>query len=320
MQVVFSDLDGTLVHYPKDICKYADVIAETASSDDQPETATLRYKQTNEVRKCVVLASMTGGKAYLSLRTNELIKQLREMKVIFVIITGARSSTYVARRPHLPPADYEFFENGGRKIAAGRLDASWTDQFQPQIGTIKDRESLLPVFTPPEQRTGTLWALHSQLSAEGWTIDIRNYVSNFRVDVANSSGKTPADFKSILKEKCPQLGLSSSYNLGKADIYPSGSGKANAAKHVLNITGIDSKDAVALFDDDNDLELGALCGRGFLPGVTHENVLEALKGHPEWTLSKRMGVLGTEEALEKIIELRKAALALDDASKSSPVV
>ncbi|KAI0562760.1 haloacid dehalogenase-like hydrolase [Gracilaria domingensis] len=309
VSVLFSDLDGTLVHYPKEFLHYAQIIEQVAATEHSPEFATIRYNDTNETRKCVVLPSMTGGKAYLSLRTKELVARLREMGVIFVIITGARSSTYVSRRASLPAADYEFYENGGRKIVNGQLDASWSEQFKPQVGEIGDRVSLVPDMPPPNERDGTLWKLYDELVAQGWSTDSRQYSTNFRVDVAKSDGKTAADFAAIVADKCAALGLASSYNLGKADLYPAASGKANAARHVLHICGIARADAVAIFDDDNDLELGALCGRGFLPGVTHESVLAALKEHAEWSVSKRMGFLGTEEALEKIVALRSEALS-----------
>lgn len=129
VKVLFSDLDGTLVHYPKEFIHYADIVEEVAATENSAETATIRYRDSNESRECVVLSSMTGGKAYLSLRTKHLISTLRDMGVLFVIITGARSSTYAGRRDYLPQADYEFFENGGRKISGGKLDATWSDQF-----------------------------------------------------------------------------------------------------------------------------------------------------------------------------------------------
>lgn len=308
VQVVFSDLDGTLVHYPKEFLEYADIISEEPATEDTPEKAVIKYKETNETRECVVLTSMTGGKAYMSDKTKDLIAEMREMGVIFVIISGARSSTYAGRRPYLPDADYEFFENGGRKLHNGTLDAEWTDNFEAQIGVVKDRESILPEMPAPADRTGSLWGLYEELLADGWTLDARNYVSNFRVDVKKSTGKTEKHLSDIVERECEKRGLASSYNLGKADIYPAGSGKANAANHILDLKDIASEDAVALFDDDNDLELGAMCGRSFLPGVTHPNVLDAIKDHPEWTVTDRKGVLGTEEALEKVIALRKAAL------------
>lgn len=93
-------------------------------------------------------------------------------------------------------------------------------------------------------------------------------------------------------------------------MYPAGSGKANAARHVLELEGIDASEAIAIFDDDNDLELGALVGRSFLPGVTHESVLAAMKEHGDrWVLTEKRGVLGAEEALERILALHEGAKA-----------
>lgn len=307
VKVVFSDLDGTLVHYPKEFLEYADIISEQEASENSPEKATIKYKETNETRECIVLTSMTGGKAYMSLKTKELIKELRELQVLFVIITGARSSTYAKRRGLLPPADFEFFENGGRKLAQGILDAEWTDQFESQIGPVTDRESLVPDMPPPEERSGSLWGLLGELLQDGWNIDARNYVTNFRVDVKKSHGKQESDFKEVVDRECKKRGLTSSYNLGKADIYPAASGKANAARHILELKKIDKEYAVGLFDDDNDIELGTLCGRSFLPGVTHPSVLEALSEHPSWTLMDRKGFLGTEMAVEKVLEICRAA-------------
>ncbi|CDF39098.1 unnamed protein product [Chondrus crispus] len=253
----------------------------------------------------------------MSLRTSHLIAELRAAGVVFVIITGARSSTYIGRRPLLPQADFEFFENGGRKLAAGVLDPAWTDRFVAEVGPILDRSSLLPDLPPVEVRDGTLWQLYRQLAHDGWNIDARDYMTNIRVDVKKSEGKTASQFQAIVENECPKRALASSFNLGKGDIYPQGSGKANAARHILQTLGIDSKDAIALFDDDNDLELGALVGRSFLPGVTHPSVLEALKHQPTWTLTEQRGVLGTESALETILALRKESLRSGKTAVSS---
>lgn len=303
-RVVFSDLDGTLVHYPKELLEYATI----APCDAASATVTVTYNHTGEARECVTLRSKTGGESYMSLRTRHLIAELRAAGVVFVIITGARSSTYMGRRPLLPPADFEFFENGGRKLAAGVLDPAWTDRFVAEVGPILDRSALLPELPPVEKRDGSLWQLYRQLAHDGWKIDTRDYMTNIRVDVKKSEGKTASQFQAIVENECPKRALASSFNLGKGDIYPRGSGKANAARHILDTLAIDAMDAIALFDDDNDLELGALVGRSFLPGVTHPSVLEALKHQPTWTLTEQRGVLGTESALETILALRKESL------------
>lgn len=305
VDVLFSDLDGTLVHYPKEFNEYADIV----STNEQAGTVTIQYKFTGEQCECMPLISKTGGKSYISLRTNQLIQQLRNTEVVFVIITGARSSTYLGRRPFLPAADFEFFENGGRKLANGIVDPLWTDSFSEVVGPVSDRSAIVPDMPPPAQRAGTLWKLYNKLVEDGWAIDAREYTTNFRIDVNKTAGKTTADFERVVQTDVLPNGMASSFNLGKADIYPNGSGKANAARHILQLTGTAPEDAVALFDDDNDIELGALCGLSFLPGATSNSVHEALKSHPQWTLMNRRGFLGTEDALERVIQLRNVSLA-----------
>lgn len=300
-KVLFSDLDGTLIHYPNDFQEYATIVRE----DRERGTATLRYNASGVERDCVVLSSLTGGDGYLSLRTIGLVDKLRSIGVVFAIITGARSSTYEKRRSRLPNADYEFYENGGRKLVKGVLDATWTDTFEKEIGPIADRTSIVATGLPkPEERQGTLWELYNVLSKDGWILDARDYSTNFRVDVKKTEGKEERDLHAVLNAELGSRGLSSSYNLGKADVYPKGSGKANAAAHILSANQWSPEQAIAMFDDDNDLEMGALVGRSYLPGVTHPSVLEAMKKHKDkWVLTKSRGVLGTEEALEAVLEL-----------------
>lgn len=313
VDVLFSDVDGTLVHYPKQFSEYADIV----STDDVAQTAVIRYKGTDEERECLALTSKTGGSAYISRRTGDLIATLRRLGVVFVIITGARASTYQKRRPRLPEADFEFYENGGRKIHNGKLDPLWSDAFSELIGPIPDREAFVPFMPEPAKREGALWRLYSHLLSEKWVVDAHDYTTNIRVDVARSEGKTAECFKEILKTHVVPHGLASSFNLGKADIYPATSGKARAAQHVLDTIGADASNAVALFDDDNDIELGTLCGASFLPSVTHDSILEAIKLNRHWTLMERPGFLGTEDALERVIELRKKALALQGRQTSN---
>lgn len=304
VSVLFSDLDGTLVHYPKDFNAYAEIIHE----DGTTNTATMRYRQTGEERKCHILTSMTGGKAYISLRTKELIQKLRDFGVIFVIITGARTSTYMTRRPLLPTADFEIFENGGRMLRGGMLDASWTDRFIGQVGQIADRTNVLPDLPAAREREGSLWGLYRMMVEEGWKADARDYTTNFRVDVDGSKGKTEEDLQAVVQREVGKRGLATSFNLGKADFYPGGSGKGNAAKRVLEIVGMEGMEAVAMFDDDNDIELGDVCGMALLPGVTHRSVLKALESRPGWVVMERGGVLGSEMALERIVGMRERML------------
>ena len=69
--------------------------------------------------------------------------------------------------------------------------------------------------------------------------------------VKAKSGKTPDDIANVVKSLPP--GLISSYNTGKADFYPSTSGKQNAAQHIVDKFGSSLEEAFLLCDDDNDM-------------------------------------------------------------------
>lgn len=59
----------------------------------------------------------------------------------------------------------------------------------------------------------------------------------------------------------------STINLGKADVYPAYSGKANAAVHIAKQMGVDMKDTAFLCDDDNDIDLAKVVGKAYMPTV-----------------------------------------------------
>jgi len=298
-KIVFSDVDGTLVHYEKDFSKFARIEAS-----DDPKYVTLHYIHTNEFFNCAVLPSLTGGNAYLSLKTIDLVQKIREYGVKFVIITGARSTTFFQRRPILPRADYEFMENGGRMLINGKIYSSWTESFVEQVGKY-DYSQAIPADIPiPESRDGELWEFYRELSAEGgWYLDARDYYTDFRVDFKKSDVNRDED--ALRRKLQKRSNLACTLNLGKADVYPISSGKANAARFVLDIEKASAHESVAMFDDDNDIELGELCGTGILPGVTHSSVIQAAQRNPHWTITSSKGVKGTEEALESILAMLK---------------
>lgn len=85
--------------------------------------------------------------------------------------------------------------------------------------------------------------------------------------------------------RLPSLGLASSFNLGKADIYPATSGKAPAVSRLMRRLHADPQECVALFDDDNDLGMAQLCkpGRRVAVSITHDSVRQVCV-HTAWGL------------------------------------
>ena len=95
--VVFSDVDGTLVHYPT-----TPLVETTTRAHDNNDWLALP-------------ASRTGLRGYLSARTLQLCQTLRnDGKVKLVIVSGMRTSTLMQRLPYLPRAHAYCSESGGR--------------------------------------------------------------------------------------------------------------------------------------------------------------------------------------------------------------
>ncbi len=107
----------------------------------------------------------------------------------------------------------------------------------------------------------------------------------------------------FLPHSLPSLGLSSSFNLGKADIYPSTSGKAAAVARFFPRLFLHPDQCVALFDDDNDLGMATLCqtGRRIAVSITHPSVQAYVAGDKRVETVSRPGILGSEEALERVL-------------------
>lgn len=121
-------------------------------------------------------------------------------------------------------------------------------------------------------------------------------------------------------------------NLGKGHITADGCTKADVVKYLIEgkmkIAGENVKlfedeqqnqnqesrhhqNIIAgLFDDENDIEFVKLCHVGFAPGVAHPSVEKFLEGDDDGTKDKKKryrkckieGFLGTEEALEELLE------------------
>ena len=98
VKIIFSDIDGSLVHYDK-------------TYDDQQQ-----QRQQNGDNELIFLPpSATGLRGVISSQTLQLCQKLRmDKNVKLVLITGARTSTLLNRLPYLPRADVYVSEGGGR--------------------------------------------------------------------------------------------------------------------------------------------------------------------------------------------------------------
>ena len=84
IRIVFSDVDGTLVHYPE----------ESSSENEQDGNRILKLPP-----------SATGMQGIISSRTLEYCRDLRRQNKKLVLISGMRTTTLLKRIPYLPRAD-----------------------------------------------------------------------------------------------------------------------------------------------------------------------------------------------------------------------
>jgi hypothetical protein len=83
--IVFSDLDGTLIHYPANMPNYSESHSGNRILELPP--------------------SATGLKGVISSRTLSRCRDLRKAGIKLVLVSGMRTSTLLKRLPYLPKAD-----------------------------------------------------------------------------------------------------------------------------------------------------------------------------------------------------------------------
>ena len=243
---VFSDVDGTLVHYPDEV------------QDNEPGNKILYLP-----------ASSTGMRGIISSKTLQLCQQLRrEHNVKLVLVSGMRTSTLINRLPYLPKADAYASEAGGRIfytvsstdtssrniIYPEPFDGATSDDLMPfglkedeswrtklsdddaagtdgYIGDSMDiflgkQEEGTPVL-PIDERRGILWDFAKELQAKGFVIDFKGYSNCFRVNRKQQNNISNEEFEELKAIDAWSLGLATSVNLGCIDFYPINSGKKN---------------------------------------------------------------------------------------------
>ena len=339
---IFSDIDGTIVHYEKNLKSLgyqlvpADDPASATSLNGIPNpsglpTAVWVHQPTNTYVPCFHVPSLTLGGGFISCRTLHLVDALRANGVKYVLMTGARTSTLLLRRKSgsLPTSDYDVGEGGGkiwaRKGAAPDigvpLDPVWSERFVHVTGPLEQLDQ------DPLTRQGPLWECFAALKAAGYHLDAVSMSTSFLVDLTKSStvtkdGLTVDEAEQKLKGWF-ETDLGSRHNvcyitnLGKGQVCPVGCGKRTAMEYILDQNNLKGQEAVAFFDDENDLAFAALCGAGFLPTVAHSSVVKMLdlkrgRGENEWVRPAIDGLIGTDEGLahvlNRVLETKRSQL------------
>ena len=237
IDLVFSDIDGTCVHY--------DLKASYSMSDTFDDLTGFLgaehavFKDGRHAEVIRLPTSSSGSTGAISLASLKLYAALRNQgRKRLVLISGCRMSTMMQRLPYLPKADAYVCESGGR---------IFYDAAEPHItacGLVEDVEwrnshqSLPPMQSGdicPRDYPGSLWEFFRELSKKGIQIDSKNYTTAFRIKDERVS---PEDVP-------PSLACST--NLGHLDVYPKSSGKLNAAKYSMEKFGSPSDGSGAIF-------------------------------------------------------------------------
>jgi len=264
---VFSDVDGTLVHYP-----------------DSDADADVEEEEDNKI--LYLPPSSTGMRGVISSKTLKLCQTLRrEHNVKLVLVSGMRTSTLLKRLPYLPKADAYCSEAGGRIFYASDVDPEGEDEGdgegdgeehgtfitpEPFDGATKDdlrpfglkedelwRSKLSLIagtdgnpgdamdcflgtstktqIIPLEDRKAPLWNYANELRARGFSIDYKGYSNCFRVNMKQQKENvTREDFEALKTTDVSEQGLATSVNLGCIDFYPSSSGKKNCCEYLAH--------------------------------------------------------------------------------------
>ena len=291
LKAVFTDLDGTLVHFPAWFEQHGTRIVENDKKRAVVEAPN------GEKRVCRVLPSSTMGPGMVSERTVALVDELRAEGVLFIAVTAARKSTLEERQPLLPQCDALVCETGSRILVGGELDRAWAASFEAVSGSL---ESDLD----PAQRPEPLWRFFRELGdIQGLKRDSRSYWGCFRVDTGSDEA-VERELRARIASSLPST-VDWAMNLGKFDFFPALTGKGNAVAHLQRKFGLRPEECACLFDDDNDLPMAMRCGYAqYLPGLTSDSVRRAAAEHPEWVVAKRAGegVFAVEECLEALLD------------------
>ena len=251
MNFVFSDVDGTLVHYPTN---ENNLVGGEEGIIHLP-------------------ASSTGMRGVISSKTLKLCQDLRrKQNTKLTLVSGMRTSTLLKRLPYLPKADAYASEAGGRifypvndlnryngtvikpihfdgateeeispfglvedlhwrqemsrESAAGN-DGYVGDVFDIFVNSLNEVESSSSQIKDVSNRKGSLWGLANELQKEGFVLDTKGYSCCFRVNFKQQSGISEEKFHELSLRDVTQYGLATSVNLGCIDFYPKMSGKKN---------------------------------------------------------------------------------------------
>ena len=125
-KVIFSDIDGTLIHKPDKELTFNKELSDLIQINDENR--------------------------FISKKTIDLISKLRENGAIFVLITGRRKSSY-QKLAQIIPHDYAVIEHGCVILENGNYDLEWLKKLEVDYLVVhtQDSEEFYHDFANPEK-------------------------------------------------------------------------------------------------------------------------------------------------------------------------
>ena len=96
VRAIFSDIDGTLVHYAH-VLERSGYCLNGADADEDGGLTEFIHKPTGTKIPVLKVPSTTLSGGYVSKKTMDLVADLRARGVIFCLLTGARTCTFMKR-------------------------------------------------------------------------------------------------------------------------------------------------------------------------------------------------------------------------------
>ena len=307
MMLLFSDIDGTCVHYEDlsiDLTPHGNKLeVEFMNDGSDGRLVQARFESNDEWTSALLLPpSTSGAQGVISCKTIALYAAIRAMGFKLILISGCRSSTLFQRLPYLPAADAYVCESGGRifypdatipTAIALKEDMSWRRMHFSATGDLECSR-----LAPEDRRGVPLWEQYNALRSAGLRVDAKEYTTAFRVKISREDWQTT--WAATLLP-----GLSVAENLGAIDCYPSTSGKLKAAQYLMSRFGGDvtGSDSLFMCDDDNDIELAVHVSRAYLPSITSESMRRVVEraAPGAFLVAKRTKMAATEEILQVIL-------------------
>jgi hydroxymethylpyrimidine pyrophosphatase-like HAD family hydrolase len=215
----------------------------------------------------------------MSLKTLQLLYELKAHGVTLVLVTGARTLTLRERLFVLTWCDYFILENGA--LIADSLivrDEEWHQRMMRHHKHLVD------------------W--QNTLKSKGWVLDDDGRAYASRVRLEDNPRKTREQFEALV-EQCPK-NVVVTRNLGHIDFLVKGSGKERAVEYFLEQRMHGEVHSAAFGDDVNDIGMLSKVDDAYVIRGAYQEAIDTARERG-WYLTKNKHFAGIHEALREYL-------------------